>query len=140
VKATACTTLAIVLVCLSGCSTATPMTETYSVECKPSKLLAGQKQKIEIVVRYHRSQQPAAKLKYRVEFSAPGDLTLTPASWDVEQNLTTNDAGFNYSGLISVDVAADAAPGDRELKVIITPAQGPTSTSTLKLQVTRDDG
>src|SRR5262245_8326779 len=116
------------------------MSETFSVESKQSKLLAGQKQIIEIVVRYHRSQQPAAKLKYKVELSAPGDLTLTPGSWDLEQNLTTNDAGFNYSGLISVDVAADAAPGDREVKVIITPAQGPTSTSTLKLQVTRNDG
>jgi hypothetical protein len=116
------------------------MSETYSVDSKQSKLLAGRKQRIEIVVRYHRSQQPAAKLKYRVEFSAPGDVTLTPASWDLEQNLTTNDAGFNYSGLISVDVAADAAPGDREVKVIITPAHGPTSTSKLKLQVTRNDG
>ena len=139
-KTTACTTLVIVLVCLSGCSSASPMSETYSVDSKQSKLLAGRKQRIEIVVRYHRSQQPAAKLKYRVEFSAPGDVTLTPASWDLEQNLTTNDAGFNYSGLISVDVAADAAPGDREVKVIITPAHGPTSTSKLKLQVTRNDG
>ena len=117
-----------------------PLIETYAVEASQDHLVAGEKRDIEITVRYQRSQKPAVKLKYRVQFSAPDGFTVTPASWDVEQNLTTNDAGLNYTGLISIEVAADAAPGEREVTATITPAQGATSTATLKFQVPKQGG
>ena len=113
------------------------MSETYTVKTKQNELVAGKKHQIEVVIKYQRSRQPAAKLNYQVQFSAPADLTLTPASWDVERNLTTNDAGFNYTGVLSIDVTPDAEPGDRDITVTITPAQGAISTTLLKLQVAR---
>jgi hypothetical protein len=134
------TGLVLALVGLMGCRQVAPMSENYTVEAKHNQLVAGENQKIEITARYHRSEQRAAKLKYRAQFSASRDLTVTPASWDVEQNLTTNDAGANYTGLISIEVATDAAPGEREVTVTITPAQGATTTANLKFQVARKGG
>ena len=132
------TALVLFLICLLGCPTAAPITESYSVETTPNELVAGTKQQIEMVIRYQRSRQAAAKLKYQIRFSAPVDLTLTPDKWDVEQDLSTNDAGFNYTGLISIEVAAEAPPGEREVKVTIMPAEGVATTETLILRVKRD--
>ena len=117
-----------------------PLIETYAAEAAQNQLVAGEKQDIEITVRYQRSQPSAAKLKYKVQFSAPSDLTVTPKDWDVEQNLTANDAGFNYTGLISIEVAADATAGEREVTATIIPAQGATTTATLRFQVPKKGG
>jgi hypothetical protein len=135
--------LLLFLACSTGCRGGPkpgPPIETYAAEAKQNQLVAGEKQNIEITVRYHTSQPAAAKLKYKVQFSAPNGLTVTPPSWDVEQNLAANDAGLNYSKLISIEVAADAALGEREVIVTVTPAHGATSTSTLKFQVTNKGG
>jgi hypothetical protein len=137
---------------LLGCGKVPVPTESYHVDALPDpldkprvsgtpiQLTAGEKQKVTVTVRYHRSERTAAKLKYQVQFSAPGDLTLTPTGWDVEQDLTTNDAGISYTGGISIEVAAGAAPGEREVTVTVTPAQGAASTSTLKFQVAKKGG
>ena len=130
-----CLGLLVFLVCLPGCRKAGQISETYSVDAKQNQLATGQEQKIEIAVRYLRSERAAAKLKYKVQFSAPSDLTVTPAAWEVERDLTTNDAGFNYAGLVSLAVAADAAPGQRQMPVTIIPAQGPASNATLMFHV-----
>ena len=139
-KTTICIGVLFFAVCLIGCRKAVPISETYSVEAKQSQLVTGQKNKVEIAVRYRRSEQPAAQLKYTVQFSAPNDLTVTPTSWDVDQNLTTNDAGFNHNGIIFIEVAADAEPGDRAVTATITPTQGATSTEILKFQVAKRGG
>ena len=136
-KTTIGTGIMLLLAGLLGCSQTAPMSETYTVETKQNELVAGKKCQIEVVVKYQRNRQPAAKLNYQVQFSAPADLTLTPASWDVAQNLTTNDAGFNYAGLLTIDVTPNAEPGDRDITVTITPAQGAISTALLKLHVAR---
>jgi len=126
-----------------GCRQATPVvpgTETYSVEANQSELVAGEKRNVEILVRYHRSDQPAALLKYKVQLSAPRALTVTPSSWDVQQNLTTKDAGFNYSGLAAIEVAEDATPGEVEVAATITPTKGTPTTATLKFRVAGKGG
>jgi hypothetical protein len=123
------------LVCSPACRKAAHISETYSVDVQQNQLVTGQEQKREIVVRYLRSERLAVKLKYKVQFSAPGDLTVTPAAWEVERDLTTNEAGFNYTGLVSLEVAAGAAPGPRQVTVTITPVQGPASTATLVFHV-----
>jgi hypothetical protein len=146
-KTTICLGLLLFLTFSTGCRggkappvKAGPLIETYAAETTQSQLVAGEKQDIKVTVRYQRSQQPAVKLKYKVQFSTPDGLTVAPTSWDVEQNLTTNDAGFNYSGSISIEVAADAAPGERDVIVTITPSQGAKSTTTLRFQVTKKGG
>jgi hypothetical protein len=136
-KTTLCSGLLLLLACSTGCQKAVPTSTNYSVEAMQNQLVVGEEQKIEVVVKFRRSEQPAASLNYQVQFSAPGDLTVTPKRWDVAQNLTTNDAGFNYTGVLMIGVAGDAAPGEREVTVIITPAQGVTSTATLKFHVVR---
>jgi hypothetical protein len=117
-----------------------PLIETYTAEARQNRLVAGEKEDIEITVRYQRSERPAARVKYEVQLSAPGDLTVTPLSWDVEQHLTTNDGGLNYSRTVAIEVAPDAVPGEREVSVTITPAQGAPSTAALKFQVARKGG
>jgi hypothetical protein len=117
-----------------------PLIETYMVEAKPHPLAAGEKHDVEITVRYLRSQQPAAKLKYKVKLSAPGDLTVTPLDWEVQHDLTTKEGGINVSRLITIQVAPDAPPGDREVSVTITPAQGPPTTAALTFRVTPKGG
>lgn len=134
-RTTICLGLLLFLVSLMACRKAASMRETYTVEAGQNQLVAGAKQKIEVLVRYHRSQQPPATLKYTVQFSAPSDLTVTPTGWNVEQNLTANNAGFNYNGAISIEVAADAAPGERVVTATITPTQGTASTAALRFQV-----
>jgi hypothetical protein len=114
-----------------------PLVETYTVEARQHQLVAGDKQDVEITVRYLRSQQPATTLKYKVELAAPADLTVTPLSWDVEQNLTTKDGGINLSRLVTVGVAPDAAPGERDVTATVTPAQGAPSTTGLKFRVSK---
>jgi hypothetical protein len=114
-----------------------PLTAPY-VQGRPIQMAAGEKQDVEITIRYRRGQQPTAKLKYHVQFSAPDDLTVTPASSDVEHDLN-NYAGFNYSMLMSVKAAPDAAPGEREVTVIITPASGAISISAVRFQVVQRD-
>lgn len=47
--------------------------ETYTVECDTNQLTVGDKQRIKILVRYHRGQQLAANLKYHVQLSGPGE-------------------------------------------------------------------
>ena len=126
-----------------GCRQATPVvpgTETYSVEVNQSELVAGEKRNVEILVRYHRSDQPAALLKYTVQLSAPRALTFTPTSWDVQQNLTTKDAGFNYTGFATIEVAEDATPGEVEVAATIAPAKGTPTTANLKFRVVRKGG
>ena len=125
--------------CLIGCGHATPTSETYSVEAKQTQLTTGRKNEVEISVQYHRSKQPAAKLSYRVQFSGPPGLAVSPTSWDVQQNLTTNDAGFYYNGIVTIEVANDAEPGEREVTITITPDHGTASTKTMKFQVVRED-
>ncbi|MCU0963211.1 MAG: hypothetical protein MUF48_24220, partial [Pirellulaceae bacterium] len=67
--------------------------------------------------------------------SAPRALTMTPSRWDVQQNLTTKDAGLNYTGLAIIEVAEDATPGEVEVAATITPAKGTPTTATLKFRV-----
>jgi len=126
-----------------GCRQATPVvpgTETYSVEANRSELVAGEKRNVEILVRYHRSDRSAALLKYTVQLSAPRALTITPSSWDVQQNLTPKDAGLNYTGLAIIEVAEDATPGEVEVAATITPANGTPTTATLKFRVADKGG
>ena len=121
-----------------GCRPATPTapgTEKYFVEANRSELVAGKKQNVDILVRYHRSQRPAAPLKFQVQLLAPRDLTITPDRWHVQQNLTSRDAGFNYTGLAVFEVAEDAEPGEREVAVTITPEDRVMTTARLKFQV-----
>jgi hypothetical protein len=142
----------LLLITMAGCRVKTVAPESYHVEASPSPLTApysqgtpiqvaaGEKQDVAIMIRYLRSEQPTAKLKYNVQFSAPGDLTVTPTSWDVEQDLSTNHAGFNFNMLLSIKVAPDAAPGEREVKVTITPASGATSISAVRFRVVKRGG
>ena len=141
----------LLLITMAGCRIKTGVPESYHVDAKPSplnapyhgtpiQLAAGEKQDVEITIRYGRGEQPTAKLKYNVQFSAPGDLTVTPTSLDVEHDLNPNHGGFNYSMLMSIDVAADAEPGEREVKVTITPASGATSNSAMRFQVVKKGG
>ncbi len=130
------------LLAVIGCRQATstsPGIETYTVECDTNQLVVGNKQSVEILVRYHRGQQPAATLKYHVQLRGPGDLTIAPPAWDVRQNLAREDAGFNYTAAVHVQVAPDATPGVRELTVIITPERGETTTRVLTFQVTNKE-
>ncbi len=127
----------------TGCRPATPVSprvETYSVEANRNELVAGKKQNVEILIRYLRSDRAAAPLKYKVQLSAPGDLKVTPNSWDVQQNLTSKDAGFNYTGLATLEVAEDAPAGEVEVAAKITPAQGTPTTATLKFRVAKKGG
>lgn len=126
-----------------GCRQATPVvpgTETYSVEAKQSELVVGEARKVDILVRYHRTNQPAANLKYTVQLRAPRALTVTPSRWDVQQNLTTGDAGLNYSGLAIIEVAEDASPGEVEVAATITPAKGTPTTAPLRFRVVGKGG
>ena len=142
-RTTICAGLLLFLFGLMGCRQGAPlgpMTETYSVEANQNQLVVGEKQKIEILVRYHRRKQPAALLKYKVQLSAPDDLKVTPNSWDVQQNLTSKEAGFNYTGLATIEVAEDAPAGEVEVVAKITPAQGTPTTATLKFRVAKKGG
>jgi hypothetical protein len=142
----------ILLITIAACRVKISVPESYHVDAYPSPLTrpytqgtpiqvaAGEKQDVAITVRYLRGEQPTAKLKYSVEFSAPGELTVSPTNWDVEQDLTRNDTGFNYSMLMTVGVAADAEPGEREVKVTIRPATGATSVSAVRFQVVNRGG
>lgn len=141
----------LLLITTAGCRVTSGETESYSVHAKPSpltepyssgdpiQLVAGEMQKVEITIEYRRSERQAAKLKFNAQFSATSDLTVTPASWDLEQNLM-NYAGHYFTIPITVAAAADASPGEREVKVIITPAAGRTSTSAVKFQVVKKSG
>lgn len=135
----------LLLITIASCRLKTGVPESYQVDASPSPLTgayaqgtpiqvaAGEKQGVGITIRYQREEQTTARLKYNVQFSAPADLTVTPTSWDIEQDLTTNHAGFNYSMLMTVEVAPDAAQGEREVKVTIRSATealgGPTTCS-----------
>jgi hypothetical protein len=115
-----------------------PLTEPYD-SGTPIRLVAGDRQKVQVTIKYIRGERLDARLKYNVQFSAPSELTVTPTSWDVEYDLM-NYAGYNYTDLLSVDTAVDAAPGEREVKVTITPASGRASTSAVKFQVVKKGG
>jgi hypothetical protein len=117
-----------------------PLVETYSVEANQSQLVAGAKEKVEITIRYQRSEQPAGRLKYKVQLSAPGDWTVSPAAWDVEHKLATGDGGVNLSRVVAIEVAPDAAPGEQEVTATITPEQGALSATTLKFRIARKGG
>jgi len=141
----------LLILTLLGCARQSGVSESYFVSAQPEpldkpyiggtpiRLAAGQKQKVAVTISYRRSQRTAAKLKYTVRFSAPTDLTFTPTTWDVQKDLTTDDAGFNYTGGVSIDVAAGATPGEQEVKVTIAPPVGAPSTATLKFQVAKKD-
>ena len=51
------------------------------------------------------------------------------------ENLTTKDAGLNYTGLAVIEAAEDATPGEVEVAATITPAKGTPTTATLKFRV-----
>ena len=141
-RTTVCAGLTLFVLGMLGCHQAAPLglfKETYSVEANSNQLVAGEKQQIEIVVRYHRSQQPPATLKYSVQLAAPADLTITHSTWDVEEVLTSNHAGFNHTGVTWIDVAPDAVPGSREVTVTITPAEAAPTSATLEFRVVKQD-
>jgi hypothetical protein len=58
----------------------------------------------------------------------------------VQQNLTTKDAGLNYTGLAVIEAAEDATPGEVEVAATITPAKGTPTTATLKFRVAGKGG
>jgi hypothetical protein len=60
--------------------------------------------------------------------------------WDVQQNLTTKDAGFNYTGLAAIEVAEDPTPGEVDVAATITPAKGTPTTATLKFRAAGKGG
>ena len=143
--------LALLLLAVPACNRAANEPETFSVKAKPTgspagylqvgpiPLVAGQVNRVEITVFYKRSERPAAKLKYKVELSAPKDLKVTTVgratSWEVEESLTTKDAGYTLSQTILVEVPANAAPGEREVTVTVIPESAKPVPSTLKFKV-----
>jgi hypothetical protein len=56
--------------------------------------------------------------------------------WNVQQNLASTDAGFNYTAAADIKVAPDAASGNRKVTVTIVPDRGKRTTRTLVYQVT----
>jgi uncharacterized membrane protein len=102
-------------------------------------VLAGQVNKAEVAVRYQRSFRAAAKLKWKVELSAPADWNVTTVSkktsWEEETELTTADAGYSTSNTILVEVPANAASGEHEVTITVIPESGERLRRVVKFKI-----
>lgn len=128
----ACTTFAI-----AGCGSGFPTAGTYSAECKPSQLIPGQKQLIELTVHYALPSNPKTEtpVAYKARLTAPAGWSVAENSWEFSHTMKITDIGFRETRKLSVSVPADVTQGLHVLKLLISPAAGAAQSVDLQLQV-----
>ena len=124
---------------LLGCGKGTPTTGTFSAECRPTQLVSGGEQEIELALTVHyrlpANPKTAVTLAYGVQVNAPLGWRLTPDQWDFSHTLNTSDIGFNETRKLALSVPVGATQGQHSLQLAISPASGPAQSVDLALNV-----
>jgi uncharacterized membrane protein len=100
--------LSVALVLSAGCRRFSGV--NIDLRASESQFEPGEKKEVEIKVTRHWNEEES----FRIDFEAPGDVTITPSSVDVK-------AGRNVAVRVTVEIKPGAPIGERLVKLRTTP-------------------